>query len=312
MKKMKIAFLNLCHTDPELVTRAARKLTEHASLDMFIHVDLKSEIGPFQEALSGLSSVYFTQERVKVYWGGFNAIKATVALLRQALESPVEYDYFVILQNLDYPTRSNEDIIGFFEANAGKEFIRGCHIAGTKDWHYARKYKIYNKRDDDFYLTKHTKPRMYMRYAHMMLRSLMTIRSNGVIVENGQRFDLYYGAAQWAVTRELAVYLVDFYDSHPRFNQVMKHVQFPDEEYFHTIVHNSPYKQRCLKYDEPVERWLVNWRNLHYFDYPREITVLTEKYYERIMADGALFARKVQTGISDALLDMIDLATQAE
>ena len=310
MNKMKIAFLNLCHTDPEIVARSARKLTGHDCLDMYVHVDLKSAMGPFQEALSGLMRVYLVQERAKVYWGGFNAIKATVAMLRQALESPREYDYFAILQNLDYPTRSNEDIIGFFEANAGKEFIRGCPIARTKDWHYARKYKIYNDRDDDFYLTKHSKPRMYMRYGHMMLKSIGTVCSNGVIVENGQSYELYYGDAKWAVTRELAAYLVDFYDSHPRFNRIMEHIQFPDEEYFHTIVHNSPYKYRCLKYDEPAERWLVNWRNFHYYDYPREISVLTEKDFERIMADGAIFARKVKTGVSDALLDMIDLATQ--
>jgi len=307
---MKIAFLNLCHTDPDIVARCAKKLLSHTGFDMYVHVDMKSDIAPFEEALSGIPRLYYAQERHKVYWGGFSAVRATMGMMKQALQSPGGYDYYVLLQNMDYPTRSNEDIIRFFRDNAGKEFIRGCLIARTRDWHYAKKYKIYNSRDDDFYLTKRSKPRMYMRYAHMLLRSARTIFSRGVVNENGENFDLYYGAAQWAVTQELARYLVGFYDAHPKFNRTMEHIQFPDEEYFHTIVHNSEFKYRCVRHDEPPERWLVNWRNLHFFDYPKEIAVMTENDFTRIMADDALFVRKVRTGLSDKLLDMIDAATR--
>ena len=311
MINMKIAFLNLCHTEPLIVKRAAAKLTAHEHFDMYVHVDAKSDIQPFEAALESMKRVYFTNERVKVYWGGFNAIRSTVALLRQALASPRGYDYFVTLQNLDYPTRSNEYIANFFEERNGTEFIRGCPIARSKDWHYSRKYKIYNKRDDDFYLKKHSKARMYLRYAHMLLRSAGTMFGNGVIKEKGESYDLYYGTAQWAVTRELAQYLVDFYDTHPKFNKVMAHIQFPDEEYFHTIVHNSPFKYKCVKYDEPQQRWLVNWRNLHYYEYPSGgIVVFTEIDYDKIMADDGLFVRKVRTGESDGLMDKIDWATR--
>jgi len=309
---MKIAFLNLCHTEPEIVRRVSEKITEHEDFDMYVHVDAKSDIKPFKSRLLGMERVYFTHERVKVYWGGFNAIRATIALLRQALASLREYDYFVILQNLDYPIRSNEYIDNFFEEHKGTEFIRGCPIARSKDWHYSRKYKIYNKRDDDFYIKKHNKTRMSLRYACMLLRSAGTIFNNGVIKESGESYDLYYGAAQWAVTRGLAEYFVEFYDTRPKFNKIMEHVQFPDEEYFHTIAHNSPFKYKCAKYDESCRRWLVNWRNLHYYEYPAAgVTVFTEADYEKIMAEDALFIRKVRSGESDGLMDKIDSATRA-
>ena len=306
---MKIAFLNLCHTEPAIVARVSSKLTKHPSFDMYVHVDRKSDIEPFKGALSVMPKVYFADERIKVYWGGFNAIHATVALLRQALASPKRYDYFVTLQNLDYPARSNDYIANFFSNRNGSEFIRGCPIARTKDWHYARKYKIYNRRDDDFYLNKHSKIRMYVRYMHMLILSFKTIFNNGIIEENGESYSLYYGAAQWAVTKELAEYIVEFYDTHTKFNAYMQHVQFPDEKYFHTIVHNSRFKYKCHLYDEPEKRWLVNWRNLHYFEYPGEIKVLTELDYNKIMSEGSLFVRKVKTGVSDSLLDKIDRET---
>ena len=307
---MRLAFLNLCHTDAPLVARTAAKLLSHEDFDMYVHVDYKSELDPFTEALSGIPRVYYTDERMKVYWGGFNAIKATVALLRQALASPRGYDYFILLQNLDYPIRSNEFIHFFFDMCDGTEYIRGCPISRSKDWHFSKKYKIFNQRDDDFYLSEHIKARMYLRYAHMLFKSFGTFFSEGVIIEDGQAYDLYYGAAQWAVTRDLAKYFVEFYDTHPIFNGFMEHIQFPDEEYFHTIVHNSPFKYRCVKYDEPAERWLVNWRNLHYFEYPGTITVLAESDYDKIVSEEAMFIRKVRSGVSDSLLDRIDISTK--
>ena len=308
---MRIAFLNLCHCDPDLVARTAQRLTAYPDFDMYIHLDAKTDAGPFLCALEGCGRAYIIEVRRRVYWGGFHAVVATVDMLRAALASPRLYEYLVILQNLDYPLRSNQKINEFFESRRGMEFIRACKIACTKDWHFSRKYRIYNERDSDFYIVKHAKPRVYARKLRLLLQSAPTLLWNGVINECGEALPIYYGAAQWAVTRECAQYLVDFYDTHPIFNARMAHIQFPDEEYFHTAVHNSPFKYKCSLYDEPERRWLVNWRNLHYFEYPREITVFTDKDFDRLMEQGdALFVRKVRTGASDALMDRIDVAAK--
>lgn len=306
---MKIAFLNLCHCEPEIVARVAKKLTQNEDFDMFVHVDAKQDIAPFERALENIKRVTLLKNRVKVYWGGYNAIEATIQMLNQALASKREYDYFVVLQNLDYPIKSNREIEEFFEKHKGKEFIRGCKIAKTKDWHYARKYRIYNKRDDDFYLKNKSKVLKILHDGLLACISVKTILFDGVIREKGQSLEMYYGTAQWAITRDCAKYIVDFERTHPKFNKIMRHVQFPDEEYFHTIVHNSEFKYCCIKYDEPEQRWLVNWRNIHYFEYPKEITVFDEKDYEKLMAREELFIRKVRKGISDKLMDMIDQVT---
>ena len=304
---MRVAFLNLCHTDPDIVARATQRLTMHPDFDMYIHIDAKSEIDPFLAVLGECERTNIIDIRHKVYWGGFNAVKATIDLLRSALSSQREYQYFVLLQNLDYPLQSNESIDRFFTSQQGTEFIRACNIARTKDWRFSTKYRIYNKRDDDFYLMNHSKVRLYFRYMHMLLRSIPKLLWNGIIKEDDEAFQIHYGAAQWAVTRACAEFLVAFYDTHPTFNAHMAHIQFPDEEYFHTAVHNSPFKYKCILYDEPERRWLVNWRNLHYFEYPREITVLTEKDFDKLTAqEGVLFIRKVRTGISEGLMNLID------
>jgi hypothetical protein len=128
------------------------------------------------------------------------------------------------------------------------------------------------------------------------------------IKENKEGLEIYYGAAQWGVTRRCAQYFIEFEQTHPKFNKRMKKIQFPDEEYFHTIVHNSEFKYKCVAYDEPEQRWLVNWRNLHYFEMPNQITVFEQKDFAKIMKQEALFIRKVRSGISDELMDKIDKA----
>lgn len=308
---MRIAFLNLCHTDAPIVARAADKLTQNPNFDMYIHVDAKSDILPFIQLLKDNKQVHFLDNRQKVYWGGYHAIIATFELLEAALTSDRHYDYVVVLQNLDYPIKSNQYIEQFFDENQGTEYIRGCPIAQTKDWHYAEKYKIYNNRDKDFYLTNTSRLKKYLWDGLNAVKSLSTIGFNGIHKENGEDIKLYYGTAQWAVTRECAEYMVQFYHTHPRFNKRMEHIKFPDEEYFHTVVHNSPFKTKCSRYDEPEKRWLVNWRNLHYFEFPDEgVVTFTEKDYDKLMSLDELFCRKVRSGQSDRLLDMLDEVTQ--
>lgn len=303
---MKIAFLNLCHCDPVIVARTARRLTENPNMDMYIHVDLKSDIQPFIEALDGQRQVYFVKDRRTVYWGGFGAIEATIALLKGAVASDRKYDRFVILQNLDYPLKGNSQILHFFEKNSNKEFIRACKIAKSKDWHFQEKYKLFHDFDDPFYLTDKRGWKRIFHNVKKVLKSVKTIGFDGVIHEKDGDYPIYYGAAQWAVTRECAEYFIQFYETHPYYNQKMRHIKFPDEEYFHTIVHNSRFKYQCHVYDEPEKRWLVNWRNLHYYEYPGEIVVFTKEDYPKLRRRKELFVRKVRSGISDELLDLLD------
>ena len=303
---MRIAFLNLCHTDPVLVARCAKRLCADQDFDMYIHVDAKQDIEPFKEATAGIERAHYTSNRHKVYWGGYNAIHACYELLRSALASDRHYDYFVMMQNLDYPIKSNAYIKAFFEENNGKEFLRGCPIAGTKDWEFSRKYKLYYMKDNPYGKASIKDPHKLLITVASTMLSLTTLGFNGTIRETDGKYDIYYGCAQWAVSRECAKYLDEFEKNHPKFNRKMKIMQFPDEEYFHTVVHNSPFKEKCFKYNEPEQRWLVNWRNLTYFEFPKEVTVLTKGDYEKLKKQPDLFCRKVRSEVSGGLLDLLD------
>lgn len=67
---MTIAYLVLCHVDPEHIKRLTDKITKGTKDVAFVHVDRKCDIKPFQRILKNNSQVKLIKERVAVHWGG--------------------------------------------------------------------------------------------------------------------------------------------------------------------------------------------------------------------------------------------------
>ena len=117
---MNVAYLVAAHNNPQVLKRAIGMLS-YEDCAFFIHIDQKSNI----EEFSGIrgENILFSEKRIPVYWGGFSQVQATLLLLRQALESPQNYDYFVLLSGSDYPLRSGKYINTFLQENRGVEFM---------------------------------------------------------------------------------------------------------------------------------------------------------------------------------------------
>ena len=58
---MKVAFLNLCHCDADVVSRVAEKLTKNPNFHMYIHVDKKVDDRPFKEQLKNCKNIFFIE-----------------------------------------------------------------------------------------------------------------------------------------------------------------------------------------------------------------------------------------------------------
>ena len=121
--KIKIAYLILCHKDPEFVQRTAKKLTNGTENHVFIHVDKKVSAEPFDICAFDKSCIHLLETRFPIYWGGYGAISATIALF-QAAASIQKFDRYVLLQGTDYPIRSNQEIDDFFSLYPETEFIK--------------------------------------------------------------------------------------------------------------------------------------------------------------------------------------------
>ena len=290
---MKIAHLILAHKDPEHIKRLAKVLSQFS--DVFIHIDLRVDESVFRTGLEHYPNVFFTEKRIKCYWGGWSLVEATMLLLQKALKN--NYDRYVLLQGLDYILKSPTQIIEFFSQNSMIEFIRGCNISESKDKYFTQKCRQFW-----FFDNMNVLYRIYNK-----LNTILRINLRNGRIPDDKNYDVFYGSAQWALTNSCAKYIVEFHDHHPRFNRWFKYSLCPDELYFQTIVLNSDYRLKTKAGGSEKEiRGLVNWRNLHYFEYPKQIRILTSSDFEFLKGRNELYIRKVTSSESGELLNRLD------
>lgn len=306
-KEVRIADLVLCHDEPELLKRLARALA-YKDDKLFVHVDKKSDINPFIEAVQGLRNVVFLQQRESVYWGGFNSITATMALVRAALRDNIKYDRMVLLQGKDYPLRSPEYIHDFFKKRKEEEFCKAKNITKSKDprdymkccgwWNLDRKPNLWQKSVNRFFSFLNTKLRVKYRKGYFSLGGRY------------EKWDIYKGWAQVAVTRECAVYILKIYEEMPKYNRYMRHRFPPDELYIHTIIYNSSFRKQITDYSLVPRKnaeWFSEQLNVTYFEYPKNVTIFKQAAdYKELLETNGLFFRKATYAESSELLDEID------
>lgn len=292
---MKTGFLILCHTDPVHIGRLARRLAAAKQFYVWIHVDRKAEEAAFRREVPDSPRIGWIKEREDCKWGRMGTVRAELKLLAAGVKAGC--DRLVLLQGLDYPLKSNEEILAFFESHPETEYLRACRISDSQDEYLYRKCRQYWMLNDSL------PAKLWNRLNE---QHPFYIRS-GRYREGERVYHCYWGSAQWGLTGACGAFILDFVKAHPGFMKYYNHIFPCDETFFASILHNSAYAERTAAGGpEPEKRYLVNWRNLHYFEYPKQIRIFREEDYELLKQRSELFVRKVCSGQSDRLLDLLD------
>src|SRR4051812_35408709 len=112
---MRIAYLILAHNNYTHLQKLIDALNEF-DCKFYVHIDKKSPL----PNLKG-DNIIFIKNRVKVYWSTFSEVQATLHLMDEAARDR-RHDYFVLISGVDYPIRSNAEIIK--KLSNGGEFIQ--------------------------------------------------------------------------------------------------------------------------------------------------------------------------------------------
>jgi Core-2/I-Branching enzyme len=129
-----ISFALVAHGDPSVVERLVRVLTSQAH-SVAIHYDLKSPLASYEYLLSrfqGNDRVRFAR-RIRVGWGEWSVVQATLNCLDQIKEAGWEPDYVYLVSGLDYPIRPRSQLEAFLNRNKGDEFIESVP-SDTLQW----------------------------------------------------------------------------------------------------------------------------------------------------------------------------------
>lgn len=293
---MKIAHLILCHTDHEMVKRTAARLS--AFSDVYIHVDSKTDISRY--LMPNCPNIYFTDKRYNVGWGTWSSVEAEIELLRTALQSGENYDRFVLLQGLDYPIKTDSEIINFFESHPNTEFNKAIPVLHSTLPKIRAKATVIHFSKYRCLFTKMIN--VFMRKLKLQLRS-------GRIIADGLNVEPYWGSAQWAYTHPCAEYIVNFFDTHPSFNRWFYLASTVDELYFSTVVYNSSFIRNTPHedFDKACSGDLDRFKNLTHFIYdPGHIRIFTADAASELQNSDYLYARKLTSSESSDLMDLLD------
>jgi hypothetical protein len=329
-----IAYLVLSHHQPALLARLVDRLLDRDA-HVFVHVDRRAEIGPFQEALRALtnpwlrSNLHLAADRRKVAYFGFTPVEAILALMRQASEFS-RFSYYSLLSGVDYPIKPGPEIHAFFEAR-DTEYLVYWLLTDRPSWqHKVEHYFL----ADYVPIRNLRRPRLgnfwKLRRSVAYLYWTSFFRYRDRLPKRRYPFaDLrpYGGSAWWSLTHGCVRYVLDFVARRPDVVRFFRFTECPDELFFQTVVMNSPYAEKAANIEE-YRRWSERTRpeektdesrlpessfNLRYIDwtgpyggergYPY---ILDERDFEQLRDSPCLFARKFDARRSASLLDRID------
>jgi len=286
---MSPVFLLLVHTDPQQAKRLLQRLVSVGRC--FVHVDAKSDLSAFRIEDPRVS---YVQDRVDVRWGAISQVDATLRLMRAALAGceVSQVSHFVLLSGNCYPVRPLEEFGAYSRSHAGMNFIKMIPLASTRKLHERiRHFWFYEDLPVDG--RKFTLVRLARGLSQ--LAGKLGRRSLSLFPQ------WHFGSQWWALNPEAVEYLV----SHPLEEPVKRFLRFskaPDEIYFHTLLAHSPLRH-SVKRVSGSGVW--DAANLHLID-PSLSRWFRAADYEEIVASGRWFVRKVGSGVSGELCDMLD------
>ncbi len=276
---MKVAHLILAHAQPQQLARLINSL-QHPDADFYIHLDKKTDIRPFQALIHG-KNVFFVKQRVKVRWGAYSIVQATLNGFEDILASGVAYQYVNLLSGQDYPLKKTADIHAFFEVNYPTQYME--FVSVQNDWQEAI------PRISRYHLVNFDIPWKFKieEWINKVLPDRKMPKQLVVV-----------GRSQWfTITLDAVRYIVDYLEKNPRLVRFFKFTWGVDEIIFQTILYNSDLKTT-----------MVN-ENLRYIDWsegkssPKTLTMVDKETLENC---GKFFARKFNVEVDKEILNYLD------
>lgn len=292
--RVRLAYVVLAHVVPEQLARLVRRI--YTPEDLFlIHIDAKAKLAPFTAALGATARLPNVQlvDRVKVSWGHFGQLEATLNGVAAALRRNESYDYLVLLTGRDYPIKPLDEIRAHLDAQPGAIFM-DHHALPRPDW------------EEEGGLER-------LRYPHLRLftkerrlppgvRNHFRHGSLRLAVPRSLPADLrpFQGSAFWWLPWDAVEYVQRFVDQHPEVVRFFRRAFIPEESFFQMVLLSSSLADRVvndyLRYTE--------WQPEHW---PHG-TVLVAHDFPKLVGSAALFGSKFDSRRDSKILDLIDSA----
>lgn len=255
-----------------------------ADFEVFVHLDKKC-----REDISALTARPHTHlyQRYSVEWGDYNHLKAIIMLMEEAYAHS-DLEYFHLITGSDYPALPLAQFKAFCEQHKADNYLE--HFAlPHDDWGSEGGLN----RIQYWWL----RPNAHRTAGAWLTRKLNSLQRRLGLTRSFNHFGgkLYGGGTYWSMSRKAIGVALDYMQRHPDYLRRFRHTSIAEEICLPTLWCNSDIQ-------------LTN-NHMRYIDWGADGAnpqVLTEKDFDKIKTSGALFARKMERGTSDKLLQMLD------
>jgi hypothetical protein len=270
----KVAFILLCHKDPDAIIKQAQSLTAVGDY-IAIHFDARASPDAFRRLRTVLAdnpNVAFATRRIKCGWGEWSLVQATLYALDAAVEAFPRATHFYMLSGDCMAIKSAEYAHAFLDR-------RECDYIESFDYFQSDWIKTGWKEERLIYRhwfnERTQKRRFYAMYE--------TQKRLGLTRAIPQDLEIMIGSQWWCLRRRTIEWILDFVRRRPDVMRFFRTTWIPDETFFQTLV------RHLVPENEIANRTLTF---LMFTDYGMPVTFYND-HYDLLLSQDFLFARKI-------------------
>lgn len=269
-----IAFLLLCHRDPDGVAAQARALVAGGD-SVTIHFDARARPAVYARLRSAIADeprIALTRRRIACGWGEWSLVAATLEAVRTAFATFTDATHFYLISGDCAPIKTAEYAHARLDAEDADHiesfdyFTSGWIKTGLREERLIYRH-VFNERANK---------RLF--YAALGLQQRL-----GLERPTPEGLRIMIGSQWWCLRRETIRRILDFLKGRPDVIRFFRTTWIPDETFFQTLVPH-------LVADAEIRRQTLTF--LIFTDYGMPVTFHADQE-AMLLGQSQLFARKI-------------------
>ncbi len=276
----KIAYILLCHKDPEAIVLQAERLTAAGDY-ISIHFDARAPLKDFRairDALADNPNVTFARPRLRCGWGEWSLVQATLNAVKAAVDAFPRATHFYMLSGDCMPIKSAEYAHHFLD-NRDVDFIESFDFFES-DW-------IKTGMKEDRLIYRHFLNER--KHKRLFYAAVETQRRLGLKRAIPADIQVQIGSQWWCLRRRTIEWILDFARKRRDVMRFFRTTWIPDETFFQTLV-------RHLVPEHEIEARSLTF--LMFSDYGMPVTFYND-HYDLLLSQDYLYARKISPEAED-------------
>jgi hypothetical protein len=269
-----IAFILLCHKDPDAIIRQALSLTAVGDF-ISIHFDARADAAAFTSihtALSDNPNVTFAKKRIKCGWGEWSLVQATLYAVEAAVEAFPRATHFYMLSGDCQAIKTAEYAHAYLD-RVDADFIESFDFFAS-DW-------IKTGMKEERLIYRHYFNERTQKW--IFYQSFNWQKKLGLNRKIPEDLEIQIGSQWWCLRRRTIEAILDFVRQRRDVMRLFSTTWIPDETFFQTLV-------RHLVPENEIECRTLTF--LMFSDYGMPVTFYND-HFDLLLSQDFLFARKI-------------------